>query len=92
MQGKFVAHGGWSQAQVETNNGKYFQTDKPQLNNSVVNGVYAACAPQATLQMPGTIRPDGGITSLPKEWRIITIYVFRDGKISTFQLIRERNL
>lgn len=92
MQGKFVAHGGWSQAQVEANDGRYFQTDKPQLSNSVVNGVYAACAPQATLQMPGTIRPDGGITSLPKEWRIITIYVFRDGKISTFQLIRERNL
>lgn len=92
MQGKFVAHGGWSQAQVEANNGKYFRTDKPQLSNSVVNGVYAACAPQTTLQMPGTMRPDGGITSLPKEWRIITIYVFRDGKISTFQLIRERNL
>lgn len=92
MQGKFVAHGGWSQAQVEANNGKYFRTDKPQLSNSVVNGVYAACAPQATLQMPGTMRPDGGITSLPKERRIITIYVFRDGKISTFQLIRERNL
>lgn len=92
MQGKFVAHGGWSQAQVETNNGKYFQTDKPQLNNSVVNGVYAASQPQVTLQVPGTMRPDGGITSLPKEWRIITIYVFRDGKISTFQLIRERNL
>ncbi|WP_315319794.1 hypothetical protein [Prevotella aurantiaca] len=92
MQGKFVAHGGWSQAQVETNNGKYFQTDKPQLSNSVVNGVYAACAPQATLQIPGTMRPDGGITSLPKEWRIINIYVFRDGKISTFQLTRESSL
>ena len=89
MQGKFVAHGGWSQAQVETNNGKYFQTDKPQLNNSVVNGVYAASQPQVTLQIPGTMRPDGGITSLPKEWRIINIYVFRDGKISTFQLTRE---
>jgi len=92
MQGKFVAHGGWSQAQVEANNGRYFQTDKPQLSNSVVNGVYAASQPQVTLKIPGTIRPDGGITSLPKEWRIITIYVFRDGKISTFQLIRERNL
>ena len=92
MQGKFVAHGGWSQAQVEANNGRYFQTDKPLLSNSVVNGVYAASQPQVTLQVPGTMRPDGGITSLPKEWRIITIYVFRDGKISTFQLIRERNL
>lgn len=92
MQGKFVAHGGWSQAQVEANDGRYFQTDKPQLSNSVVNGVYAACAPQVTLQIPGTIRPDGGITSLPKEWRIITIYVFRDGKISTFQLTRESSL
>ena len=92
MQGKFVAHGGWSQAQVEANDGRYFQTDKPQLSNSVVNGVYAASQPQVILQIPGTIRPDGGITSLPKEWRIITIYVFRDGKISTFQLIRERNL
>ena len=92
MQGKFVAHGGWSQAQVEANNGKYFQTDKPQLSNSVVNGVYAASQPQVTLQVPGTMRPDGGITSLPKEWRIITIYVFRDGKISTFQLTRESSL
>ena len=92
MQGKFVAHGGWSQAQVEANNGRYFQTDKPQLSNSVVNGVYAASQPQVTLKIPGTMRPDGGMTSLPKEWHIITIYVFRDGKISTFQLIRERNL
>lgn len=89
MQGKFVAHGGWSQAQVEANDGRYFQTDKPQLSNSVVNGVYAASQPQVTLQIPGTMRPDGGITSLPKEWRIINIYVFRDGKISTFQLTRE---
>ena len=89
MQGKFVAHGGWSQAQVEANDGRYFQTDKPQLSNSVVNGVYAASQPQVTLQTPGTMRPDGGITSLPKEWRIINIYVFRDGKISTFQLTRE---
>lgn len=89
MQGKFVAHGGWSQAQVEANDGRYFQTDKPQLSNSVVNGVYAASQPQVRLQIPGTIRPDGGITSLPKEWHIITIYVFRDGKISSFQLTRE---
>ena len=92
MQGKFVAHGGWSQAQVEANDGRYFQTDKPLLSNSVVNGVYAASQPQATLQIPGTLRPDGGMTSLPKEWHIITIYVFRDGKISTFQLIRESSL
>lgn len=92
MQGKFVAHGGWSQAQVEANDGRYFQTDKPLLGNSVVNGVYAASQPQVTLQIPGTIRPDGGVTSLPKEWHIITIYVFRDGKISTFQLIRESSL
>lgn len=92
MQGKFVAHGGWSQAQVEANDGRYFQTDKPQSGNSVVNGVYAASQPQVTLQIPGTMRPDGGITSLPKEWRIINIYVFRDGKISTFQLIRETSL
>ena len=89
MQGKFVAHGGWSQAQVEANDGRYFQTDKPLLSNSVVNGVYAASQPQVRLQTPGTMRPDGGITSLPKEWHIINIYVFRDGKMSSFQLTRE---
>lgn len=89
MQGKFVAHGGWSQEQVEAHDGRYCQTDKPLLSNSVVNGVYAASQPQVRLQTPGTIRPDGGITSLPKEWHIINIYVFRDGKISTFQLTRE---
>lgn len=92
MQGKFVAHGGWSQAQVETNNEKYFRTDKPQLSNSVVNGVYAACAPQEKLRNNARIGADGRATDVEKEFCIITIYIFRDGRISTTSLRRERNL
>lgn len=92
IQGKFIADGGWSQSQVEANNGKYFQSNKTEWSNFAVNGVYAACLPQVILQDPGKIRPDGGVTSLPKMWQIITIYVFRNGKISSFQLRRETTL
>lgn len=92
IQGKFIADGGWSQSQVEANNGKYFQSNKTEWSNFAVNGVYAARLPQVILQEPGNIRPDGGTTSLPKMWQIITIYVFRNGKISSFQLRRETTL
>ena len=92
IQGKFIADGGWSQSQVEANNGKYFQSNKTEWSNFAVNGVYAARLPQVILQEPGNIRPDGGSTSLPKMWQIITIYVFRNGKISSFQLRRETTL
>lgn len=92
IQGKFIADGGWSQSQVEANNGKYFQSNKTEWNNFAVNGVYAARLPQVILQEPGNIRPDGFTTSLPKMWQIITIYVFRNGKISSFQLRRETTL
>lgn len=92
IQGKFIADGGWSQSQVEANNGKYFQSNKTEWGNFAVNGVYAARLPQVILQEPGNIRPDGGTTSLPKMWQIITIYVFRNGKISSFQLRRETTL
>lgn len=92
IQGKFIADGGWSQSQVEANNGKYFQSNKAEWSNFAVNGVYAARLPQVILQEPGNIRPDGGTTSLPKMWQIITIYVFRNGKISSFQLRREITL
>ena len=92
IQGKFIADGGWSQSQVEANNGKYFQSNKTEWSNFDVNGVYAARLPQVILQEPGKIRPDGGVTSLPKMWQIITIYVFRNGKISSFQLRRETTL
>lgn len=92
IQGKFIADGGWSQSQVEANNGKYFQSNKTEWSNFAVNGVYAARLPQVILQEPGNMRPDGGTTSLPKMWQIITIYVFRNGKISSFQLRRETTL
>lgn len=92
IQGKFIADGGWSQSQVEANNGKYFQSNKTEWSNFAVNGVYAARLPQVILQDPGKIRPDGGVTSLSKMWQIITIYVFRNGKISSFQLRRETTL
>ena len=92
IQGKFIADGGWSQSQVEANNGKYFQSNKTEWSNFAVNGVYAARLPQVILQEPGNIRPDGGTTSLPKMWQIITIYVFRNGKNSSFQLRRETTL
>lgn len=92
IQGKFIADGGWSQSQVEANNGKYFQSNNTELSNFAVNGVYAACLPQVILQEPGNTSPVGGTTSLPKMWQIITIYVFRRGKISSFQLRRETTL
>ena len=92
IQGKFIADGGWSQSQVEANNGKYFQSNKTEWSNFAVNGVYAARLPQVILQEPGKIRPDGGVTSLPKMSQIIAIYVCRNGKISSYQLRRETTL
>lgn len=55
-------------------------------SNNPVNGVYAACQPQVKL------RDNGVPTAVAKEWSTITIYIFRDGCISTTYLRRERNL
>ncbi|WP_276710465.1 hypothetical protein [Prevotella pallens] len=88
----YIADGDWTQEQVKANNGRYFQRDMAVASNYPVNGVYAACQPQVKLHDNGRIRPDGGATDVAKEWSIITIYTFRDGRISTTQLRRERNL
>lgn len=88
----YIADGDWTQEQVKANNGRYFQRDMAVASNNPVNGVYAACQPQVKLRNNGRIRPDGGATDVVKEWSIITIYTFRDGRISTTQLQRERNL
>lgn len=88
----YIADGDWTQEQTKNNNGRYFQRDMAVASNNPVNGVYAACAPQVKLRDNGRIRPDGGATDVAKEWSIITIYTFRDGRISTTQLRRERNL
>lgn len=82
----YIADGDWTQEQVKNNNGRYFQRDMAVASNYPVNGVYAACQPQLTLH------DNGGTTGVVKEWSIITIYTFRDGRISTTQLRRERNL
>ena len=86
MQDRYIADGDWTQQQVEENNYRYFQRDRAVASNNPVNGVYAACAPQVKL------RDNGGTTGVVKEWSIITIYTFRDGRISTTQLRRGRNL
>ena len=88
----YIADGDWTQEQVKANNGRYFLRDMAVASNNPVNGVYAACQPQVKLRDNGRMRPDGGATDVAKEWAIITIYIFRDGRISTTQLRRERNL
>ena len=88
----YIADGDWTQEQVKANNGRYFQRDMAVASNNPVNGVYAACQPQVKLRDNGRIHPDGGATDVAKEWTIITIYIFRDGRISTTQLRRERYL
>ena len=82
----YIADGDWTQEQVKNNNGRYFQRDMAIASNNRVNGVYAACQPQVKL------RDNGGPTAVAKEWSTITIYTFRDGRISTTYLRRERNL
>lgn len=82
----YIADGDWTQEQVKANNGRYFQRDMAVASNYPVNGVYAACQPQVKL------RDNGGPTAVAKEWSTITIYIFRDGCISTTYLRRERNL
>lgn len=88
----YIADGDWTQEQVKANNGRYFQRDRAVASNNPVNGVYAACAPQAKLRNNARIGADGRATDVEKEFCIITIYIFRDGRISTTQLRRERNL
>lgn len=88
----YIADGDWTQEQVKANNGRYFQRDMAVASNYPVNGVYAACAPQAKLRNNARIGADGRATDVEKEFCIITIYIFRDGRISTTQLRRERNL
>ena len=92
MQDRYIADGDWTQQQVEENNYRYFQRDRAVASNNPVNGVYAACAPQAKLRNNARIGADGRATDVEKEFCIITIYIFRDGRISTTQLRRERNL
>lgn len=92
MQDRYIADGDWTQQQVEENNYRYFQRNRAVASNNPVNGVYAACQPQVKLRDDGRIRPDGGSTAVAKEWSTITIYIFRDGRISTTQLRRGRNL
>jgi len=92
MQDRYIADGDWTQQQVEENNYRYFQRDRAVASNNPVNGVYAACAPQAKLRNNARIGADGRATDVEKEFCIITIYIFRDGRISTTQLQRERNL
>lgn len=92
MQDRYIADGDWTQQQVEENNYRYFQRDRAVASNNPVNGVYAACAPQAKLRNNARIGADGRATDVEKEFCIITIYTFRDGRISTTQLQRERNL
>lgn len=82
----YIADGDWTQEQVKNNNGRYFQRDMAVASNYPVNGVYAACQPQVKL------RNNEVPTNIAKEWSTITIYIFRDGRISTTQLRRERNL
>lgn len=88
----YIADGDWTQEQAKNNNGRYFQRDMAVASNNPVNGVYAACAPQAKLRNNARIGADGRATDVEKEFCIITIYIFRDGRISTTQLQRERNL
>lgn len=88
----YIADGDWTQEQVKANNGRYFQRDMAVASNNPVNGVYAACQPQAKLRNNARIGADGRATDVEKEFCIITIYIFRDGRISTTQLRRERNL
>lgn len=92
MQDRYIADGNWTQQQVEENNCRYFQRDRAVASNNPVNGVYAACAPQAKLRNNARIGADGRATDVEKEFCIITIYIFRDGRLSTSQLRRERNL
>lgn len=92
MQDRYIADGDWTQQQVEENNYRYFQRDRAVASNNPVNGVYAACAPQAKLRNNARIGADGRATDVEKEFCIITIYIFRDGRISTTYLRRERNL
>jgi len=88
----YIADGDWTQEQTKNNNGRYFQRDMAVASNYPVNGVYAACQPQAKLRNNARIGADGRATDVEKEFCIITIYIFRDGRISTTQLQRERNL
>lgn len=87
-----LADGDWTQEQAKANNGRYFQQNWAVASNNPVNGVYAACTPQAKLRNNARIGADGRATDVEKEFCIITIYIFRDGRISTTQLQRERNL
>lgn len=85
--GNYIADKEWNKQQVEANSGRYFNTFKAVMSNSVVNGVFVAAEP-----MYEEIINGDGKTSLKKIMQTITVYVIRNGLITTIPTFRIKTL
>lgn len=85
--GNYIADDEWNKQQVEANSGRYFNTFKAVMSNSVVNGVFVAAEP-----MYEEIINGDGKTSLKKIMQTITVYVIRNGLITTIPTFRIKTL
>lgn len=83
----YVADTMWGKQQVEENSGKYFEKAKATNDNKVINGVYAAALPmfEGDINNMGTA---GNAVELRRKMQTITVYMFRNGNISTIPLYR----
>lgn len=85
--GNYIADNEWNKQQVEANSGRYFNTFKAVMSNSVVNGVFVAAEP-----MYEEIINGDGKTSLKKVMQTITVYVIKNGLITTIPTFRIKTL
>lgn len=83
----YIADKEWNKQQVEANSGRYFNTFKAVMSNSVVNGVFVAAEPMYEEIINGE-----GKTSLKKIMQTITVYVIRNGLITTIPTFRIKTL
>lgn len=86
--GNYIADTGWSKQEVEVNSGRYFKRARATNDNTVINGVFAAALPMFEGNISSGVNAGGGTTLLSKKMQTITIYVFRNGNISTIPMHR----
>lgn len=85
--GNYIADNEWNKQQVEANSGRYFNTFKAVMSNSVVNGVFVAAEPMYEVIINGD-----GKTSLKKIMQSITVYILRNGLINAIPTFRFKTL
>ena len=87
VSGNYIADTEWSKQKVEESSGRYFKKARASNDNTVINGVYAAALPMFEGEI-GNTNIAGYAVELSRKMQTITVYVFRNGNISTIPMHR----